>query len=339
MKKNLLGGRTGLSVSELALGTGRFGMGQDGKFDQEAAQAVLADFLEAGGNFIDTSSVYIRGRAEEVIGSIVSGPLRDDVVIASKFGRTARTEPGAAAMGSHRKALQAEIEGSLRRLKTDHVDIYFAHYDDGVTPVEEIMRGLDDLVRAGKILHAGLSNFSMWRTASAAMMADLRGWSPLAVLQLHYNLLERAIDREFLPFTRAQRIGLMAWSPLAGGLLGGRKSFDQVAHPMSSEGMVEKDEQAHAIVNEVIAIAEEIDVAPTSVAVAWVSAQGVVPVIGPRDRSQLTSNLAAVELRLSPEQLKRLNMASERKRGYPYEMNDATWAESGLIGAGAGGIL
>lgn len=269
MRHHLLGSRTGLRVSEVALGTGRLGSTPSGEVDVATAKATIAAFIEAGGNLIDTSSAYQGGRAEEAIGAALPGAARDAVVISSKFGRTPSREPAVAATGSHRKALQTDVEGSLRRLGTDRIDLLFAHFDDGVTPIEELMRGFDDLVRAGKVLYVGLSNFPAWRAASAAAVADLRGWAPLVVLQLQYNLLERAVDREHLPFAEARGLGLMAWSPLAGGLLAGRKPLSHDAGgQLSSEGSVVKDEQAQRIVDAVTAVAAEVGAEPASVAVA-----------------------------------------------------------------------
>ena len=321
MRYRLLGERTGLRVSEVALGTGRLGATSGDKVDSNAAKATIAAFVDAGGNVIDTSSAYLGGKAEEMVGAALSGAARDAVVISSKFGRTPSREPAVASTGSHRKALQAEVEGSLRRLGTDRIDILFAHFDDGVTPIDELVRGFDDLVRAGKVLYVGLSNFPAWRIASAAALAEVRGWMPLAVLQLQYNLLERAIEREHLPLAKARGLGVFAWSPLAGGLLGGRKplSFD-AGGALSSEGSVIKDAQAQQIVDAVVRIAAEIGAEPASVAVAWVVSKGLLPVIGPRSVDQLSDNLRALDVQLSQSQLDQLDKASARPAGYPYEL-------------------
>ena len=303
------------------MGTGRLGATSGGEVDSNVAKATIAAFVEVGGNLIDTSSAYLGGKAEEMVGAALSGAARDAVVISSKFGRTPKREPTIASSGSHRKALQAEVEGSLRRLGTDRIDILFAHFDDGVTPIDELMRGFDDLVRAGKVLYVGLSNFPAWRIASAAALADARGWTPLAVLQLQYNLLERAIEREHLPLARAHGLGVFAWSPLAGGLLGGRKplSFD-AGGALSSEGSVIKDAQAQQIVDAVVRMAAEIGTEPASVAVAWVASKGLLPVIGPRSVDQLSDNLRALDVQLSQPQLDQLDKASARPVGYPYEL-------------------
>lgn len=315
MKLRLLGERTGLRVSALALGTGRLGLTSDGGMDSMAAQATISAFLDGGGNFIDTSSAYMNGKAEQAIGQALNGAVRDSVVISSKFTRTPLKKPSAASMGNHRKALQAEVEGSLKRLATDRIDLYFAHFDDGVTPIEELMRGLDDLVRAGKVLYIGLSNFPAWRTATAAAVADVRGWTPLAVLQLQYNLLERAIDREHLPFAQALGLGMMAWSPLAGGLLNGKPRSNT-----TGAGGFAQDEQARRIMETVIAIATATGNKPADVAVAWLITRGFVPVIGPRTTEQLASNLQASGMQLDQAQMTLLNDVSARSPGYPYDL-------------------
>jgi aryl-alcohol dehydrogenase-like predicted oxidoreductase len=165
MRMKLLGERTGVQVSPLALGTGRLGLGPGGDVNLGQARDAIAAYLDAGGNLVDTSTRYLGGRAEELLGELMRGSRREEIVVSSKFGRTAVARPAAAAAGQHRKALRQEVEGSLRRLGTDYIDVYFAHTDDGVTPMDELMAGLDDLVSAGKILWVGLSSFPAWRAA------------------------------------------------------------------------------------------------------------------------------------------------------------------------------
>ena len=313
-----LGRRTGLRVSPMALGTGRLGTSPGRTGDRGVALETLAEFAEAGGNFIDTSSAYQQGQAEEMVGEFVAQAGRDRFVISSKYGRTAKPDPAPAEVGIHRAALRAEVEGSLKRLRTDRIDVYFPHFDDGFTPIEEIMRGLDDLVRAGKVIHLGLSNFPAWRIASAAMLAELRQMAPVAVLQLQYHLLERAIEHEHLPLARAHGMALMAWSPLAAGRLAGRTP-----------------EPADAVIAEVAAIAAELAVAPASVALAWLLAKAAIPVIGPRNPAQLGANLASVEISLTSGQIARLDDVSDPPAGYPY---DLLAAQRERLGFAAGGV-
>ncbi len=304
MRYRLLGSRTGLQVSEFALGTGRLGTVPAGGIDRAAARKTIEAYAEAGGNFIDTSSAYLSGLAEEVVGEFLADAGRDRFVVSSKYGRTALATPARAASGSHRKALAAEIDNSLKRLRTDRIDVYFPHFDDGVTPVEEIMRGLDALVRAGKILYIGLSNFSAWRIAAAVTLSDLRGWAPVVVLQLQYNLLERSIEREHLPLTRAYGLGLMAWSPLAGGRLAGRN----------------ESVQAESLMSLLTACAAELGVTTTTVALAWLLERNAIPVIGPRNPGQLSANLAGGSVRLDQNQVARLDSATASQAGYPYDL-------------------
>ncbi len=333
MKYHLLGEHTGLRVSPIALGTARLGTGATaGPPDAAAASAALHAFADAGGNFLDTSSAYQLGAAEEKVGAFLAEVRRDDFVVASKYGRTALASPSVAAAGNHRKAMRAEVEASLRRLRTDHLDLYFVHFDDGITPIEEIMRGLDDLARAGKIVHAGLSNFPAWRLASAAMLAELRGSTPLVVLQLQYNLLCRDLDREHLPLARARGMGVMAYSPLASGMLGRAAG----SAPIAGAQPVADLPEVHAAVD---TIASELGVPRASVALAWVLAKGLIPVIGPRTAEQLGGNLAALEVHLTEEQTALLDRASARPLGYPYEILEAVRTHSGMQFPRSGAVL
>lgn len=329
MKQLLLGERTGLRVSELALGTGRLGTTAAGDSDPGQARRVLASFAGAGGSFIDTSSKYQLGQAEILVGAFLAEAGRDAFVIASKFGLTSLAAPAPALVGLHRGAMRAEVEGSLKRLGTDRIDLYFPHFDDGVTPGEEIMRGLEDLVRDGKIVHVGLSNFPAWRIASAATLADLRGWAPVSVLQLPYNLIDRDAEREHLPVARAKGLGVMGYSPLAGGGLTARLRAE------AGRDSGEPDPVAAAL----LAVAGELGCEPASVALAWVGAHGIVPIIGPRDPGQLTANLDSVGLRLSEAQVARLDAASAPALGHIYDLLSHARAASGLAYPRTGAVL
>ncbi len=205
MRYRIFGQRTGLKVSELALGTGMFGTAFGYGAGPDEVRDILRGYAEAGGNFIDTADNYQLGQSETLIGEF-GAPHRDDFIIASKYSRGAVAAPSLAVLGNNRKAMVQSVEASLKRLKTDRIDLYFVHMDDGVTPVDELARGLDDLVRAGKIVYGGLSNFPAWRVATAARTADLRGWAPIAAIQLEYSLIQRTTERELLPMAfRAYR--------------------------------------------------------------------------------------------------------------------------------------
>ncbi len=328
MNHRLLGNRTGLRVSELALGTGRIGTGDGPTFDRDAARDLFRAFAEAGGTFIDTSSAYHGGRSEEMLGDCLAESDRDQFVISTKYSRTPHGQPSIASIGNHRKGLRAEVEASLRRLRTDHIDLYFPHFDDGLTPIEEIMRGLDDLVSAGKILYIGLTNFPAWRIASAAMLNELRGWAPVAVVQLQYNLLERTADREYLPMAEAYGMGVMSYSPLGGGLLG--RPASMTAGYRSGPVDTDHDGGQDAIVGERGAVAAEVGAEPVSVSLAWLLTKGITPVIGPRSVSQLAGNLAGVTVRLSDEQVRRIDRVSAPAAVAPYGLLGTFRESTGL---------
>ena len=221
MRYTTFGRRTGLRVSELALGTGSFGTGWGHGAEPAEARRLFDRYLEAGGNFLDCADTYQNGEAETLLGEFIAAD-RDRLVVASKYTLGADDKAGIAATGNSRKAMMASVEGSLKRLKTDHLDLYWVHMADGLTPVEEIVRGFDDLVRTGKIHYAGLSDFPAWRAARAATMAELRGWAPIAGLQIEYSLVERTPDRELLPMAEGLGMGVALWSPLGGGFLTGK---------------------------------------------------------------------------------------------------------------------
>ncbi len=321
MRYRIFGQRTGLKVSELVLGTGMFGTAFGYGAPPGQVRDILQGFVDAGGNFIDTADNYQLGEAESLIGEFIAS-RRDDLIIASKYSRGASLKPSLASLGNNRKAMVQSVEASLRRLKTDRIDLYFVHMDDGVTPMEEIARGLDDLARAGKIVYAGLSNFPAWRIATAVNTADLRGWTPVAAVQLEYSLLQRTTERELLPMANALGLGVMGWSPLGGGLLTGKYRKGEKGRATDLKGSVLHDDPArNAPVLDVLAgIAQELDSNPGRVAIAWVKARGVLPVIGPRTRAQLDDNLAATALTLSDEHLRRLDEATAVPAGYPHEL-------------------
>jgi aryl-alcohol dehydrogenase-like predicted oxidoreductase len=322
MRYRIFGRRTGLKVSEIALGSGMFGKAWGYGAEPDEVRSILHSYVAAGGNFIDTADNYQHGEAEQHIGEFV-GPNRNDFVIASKFSRGATANPALAMLGANRKAMVQSVEESLKRLKTDRIDLYFVHMDDGVTPMEEITRGLDDLARAGKIVYAGLSNFPAWRVATAAVIADLRGWTPIAALQIEYNLLQRTIERELLPMADGLGLGVMGWSPLAGGLLTGKYRKGETGRATDLKGSVlhHNPEKNAPVIDALIAIADEIRSNPGRVAIAWVRAKGILPVIGPRTHAQLEDNLAAADLKLSDDHIRRLDNVTAVPLGYPHELN------------------
>jgi aryl-alcohol dehydrogenase-like predicted oxidoreductase len=221
MRYTTFGRRTGLRVSEYALGTANFTTVPGVGADREQARAIFDAFADAGGTFLDCADAYQGGQAEVVLGELLAAD-RDHFVVATKYTRGSGGLTGVSDTGNSRRSMVRSLEASLRRLGTDHIDVYWAHLPDTVTPVDEIVAGFDDLVRAGKILHGGLSNFPAWRVATAATVADARGRAPIVGMQTEYSLAERTADRELLPMAEAFGLGVTLYAPLAGGLLTGK---------------------------------------------------------------------------------------------------------------------
>lgn len=208
MRYKVFGRRTGLRVSELALGAGNFGTRWGHGAECNEAKKVFDSYVEAGGNFIDTADSYQFGESEELVGEFIAAD-RDYFVVATKYTLGTNANDGISRTGNNRKNMVRSVEGSLKRLKTDRIDLYWAHFADGVTPMEEIVRGFDDLVRSGKILYAGLSNFPAWRISRADLLTELRGWAPIAGIQIEYSLVERTADRELLPMELGYHVTLV----------------------------------------------------------------------------------------------------------------------------------
>ena len=343
MRYRVFGRHSGLRVSELALGTGNFGTGWGHGAEREEAKHIFDGYVGAGGNFIDTADTYQVGQSEEMVGDFIAAD-RDHFVVATKYSFGAQSNGGLSRSGNSRKNMVRSVEASLKRLKTDRIDLYWTHLPDGVTPIEEIVRAFDDLVRSGKILHAGLSNFPAWRVSQAATLAAMRGWAPIAGIQVEHSLAERTPERELLPMAEALGLGAALWSPLGGGFLTGK-------YRMSDEGRLtklgilihtEKTPRETAILDAVLAVASEIGTTPTGVAIAWLLNQAaratnsLIPILGPRTLDQLNGTLGALDLKLSVEQVARLDAASAIPLGVPHEQIASS--ESRLTG-GKPGLL
>ncbi len=328
-------GRTGLRVSALALGTGNFGTGWGYGSTQQEAEAIFRAYREAGGNFIDTADQYQFGQSEEMVGAFIASE-RDDIVVATKYSLGSEAASGLQITGNSRKSMIQSVEKSLARLKTDRIDLLWVHFPDGVTPIDEIARGLDDLVRSGKILYTGLSNFPAWRVASAVTMAELRGWSPVAAVQLEYSLVERTAERELLPMASAFGLGVVSWSPLGGGLLTGkyRKGEQGRAQGLGAVIHAESDARKTATLDTVLAIAGETGLSPGQVAVGWALSKGVTPIIGPRTEEQIADNLRAADVALSVDQIATLDAASAISLGFPHELVAQQSNQERLAGSG-----
>lgn len=327
MRYKIFGKHTGLRVSELVLGTANFGVAWGGHgADLAEARRIFDTYASAGGNFIDTANGYQDGQSEQFVGDLLKG-RREEFVLSTKFAVKTDANSSILVTGNSRQAMVASVEASLKRLNTDRIDMYWAHVDDGVTPMEEIMRGFDDLVRAGKILYAGLSNFPAWRVARASTIAELRGTVPIAGIQVEHSLVQRATEQDLISAAAALGLGVVAYSPLGGGVLTG-KYRNQNMESRRSEAwggagfQPENTRQRSAIIDTLLEISEEVGVTPGEIAVAWVSAKGSLPIIGPRTLLQLESNLTAAKMALSLEQVARLDQISAIPRGYPYTVLD-----------------
>ena len=326
MRYTTFGHRTGLRVSEYALGTANFGTGWGAGAEPDEARRIFDRFAEAGGTFLDTADAYQFGESEELTGKFVAAD-RDHFVLSTKFTLGAAPQPSVSRTGNSRKNMVTSVEASLRRLGTDYIDLLWVHFPDELTPMEEILRGLDDLVGSGKIHHAALSNFPAWRVSRAVTLADLRNWAPVVGIQTEYSLVERSADRELLPMAESLGLGGALWSPLGGGLLTG-KYRRGTAGRLTDLGAVihtESTDQKTAVVDAVLAVAEETGVTPAQVSVAWVreraarSATPLVPIIGPRSLTQLDSYLGALDVQLTPQQFARLSDVSAVPLGVPHE--------------------
>lgn len=327
-------GRSGLRVSPLCLGTVTFGRDWGWGSEKDEARRVFDCYADRGGNFIDTANFYTGGTSEIWLGEFLEG-RRDRFVLGSKYSINFQPGQNVNAGGNQRKSMRLSVESSLKRLRTDYLDLFWLHSWEGRTPLDEIMRGLDDLVISGKVLHVAVSDTPAWIISQANMMADLRGWSPFIALQLEYNLLERTPERDLVPMARALNIAVMPWSPLAGGLLSGKYTRDDMNESRRTGEPIQggerrarrsavdwrMTEQNFSIVDELLAVSREIGRPPTQVAIRWLIDQpGVAcPILGARTVAQLEDNLAALEFRLDADHLRRLDEVSRIEPGFPHD--------------------
>ncbi len=318
-------GRTGLRVSPLCLGTMTFGPSPTwGGAEEATSHQIMDTFFDAGGNFIDTANGYGGGASEEIIGSyLAANPgRRDRLVIATKFsGNLHPGDPNAG--GGGRKAIIQQLEGSLRRLGTDYIDLYWQHNFDRHTPIEEVMATLDDQVRLGKVRYIGLSSNPGWAVATAATMAEFRGWAPVAALQVEYSLLRRTIEGELVPAARHFDIGVMPWSPLAMGVLTGKYTRDDLNPESGRAAFASRyvDENAFDTLDLMAEIAADHDTTVANVALAWVRQRpGVTStLIGARTLDQLNANLTSVDVTLDDAAMARLTEQTTPILNYPAE--------------------
>lgn len=323
MRYRLLG-NSGLRVSEAALGTMTFGEDWGWGSGKDEAHKVYDAFREAGGNFIDTANIYTNGTSESWLGEFMEGH-RESVVLATKYSNAfPGTDPNAA--GNQRKNMVQAVEASLKRLKSDYIDLYWVHIWDGLTPVDEVMRGLDDLVRSGKVLYTGISDAPAWWIAQANTLAQMRGWTSFVGLQIEYSLLERTVERELIPMAQALNIGVTAWSPLSGGVLTGKYQGSdgkdgRMNHDMM-KGFQPEGVDIGKVLEAVKQVAQETGRSMAQVALSWLQSRPVpvIPILGARKLSQFQDNLASFTLTLTEEQVKRLDAASRIEPGFPEKM-------------------
>src|SRR6201996_8979290 len=302
-------GRSGLRVSPFCLGTMTFGEDLGWGTGVEESQKILDRYIELGGNFLDTANFYTKSHSEKIIGDHV-GRLpsrRDRLVIATKFsGNLYPGDPNGG--GSSRKAIVAAAENSLRRLQTDYIDLYWLHIWDKNTPIEETMAALDDLVRAGKVRYIGVSDTPAWKVAQANTLAQFRGWSAFAALQIEYSLLERTVEHDLMPMALELGLGVTPWSPLKSGALSGKYTRANAGEQQSGRGAFvggALNEETYKLIDQLEPIAKAHDTSVAAVSLTWLSAQpGVTsPIIGARRLNQLEDNIKALDVKLTPEEI------------------------------------
>ena len=318
-------GRSGLRVSPLCLGAMTFGEEMGWGSSVEDSEAIMARYIELGGNFIDTANGYTTGHSEVIIGDFLQKKpaLRDRLVIATKF--SANLFPGDPnGGGSSRKSIVAAADESLRRLQLDYIDLYWLHHWDRYTPIDETLRALDDLVAAGKVRYIGVSDTPAWKVAQAQTIATFRGWTSFIALQIEYSLMERTVEGELLPAAAELGLGVTPWSPLRGGVLSGKYTRDNASSARSDRGQnvtARLTEHDYDIVDAIGAIASELEVSPAAVAIAWVQARpGVTStIIGARTLGQLEQNLGSLDVVLSSDQQARLTELTTPSLNFPYQ--------------------
>lgn len=331
-------GRSGLRVSEVALGTMLFGATTGWGVTVETARELYDVYREAGGNYLDTANQYAGGASEEIVGQLVAGH-RDEVVVASKYTNAAARDGDANVGGNGRKNLVQSLEASLRRLGTDRLDLYVVHAWDLITPIEEVVRALDDQVRAGKVLHVAVSNTPAWVVARSHTLAELRGWTPYVGVQVEYSLLARSVEAEHLAMCQELDLAVLAWSPLKNGLLtgkyaagtgeGGRLDADVWKSPAMAWGDP-RGGQSGPVVQELVAMAGELGATPAQLALAWLRHRPVqvVPILGATRAGQLRDNLASLDLHLTDEQVARLDEVSAVPLPYPHHYLASSMSQS-----------
>jgi len=336
MRYRLLGA-SGLRVSELFLGAMTFSDDFAHGADRHEARRIVAAYADAGGNVIDTAINYRDGASEEIVGELLQG-RRDSFVVATKYTVSRdRADPNGA--GNSRKNLRLSLETSLRRLGTDHIDLYYVHIWDPATPLEETMRALDDAVQAGKVLYVGISDTPAWVLARANTLAEWRGWTPFTALQVPYNLLRRDAERELIPAAEALGLSVAAWGPLASGVLSGKfaQPSDSRRGPsrVSAASLSDRD---RAVAVAVAQVADQLGATSSQVAIAWTRARSraVHPILGVRNLGQLQDNLGALDVTLPADALEQLEAAATFDVGFPADFLSSM---TGFVYGDAGALV
>ncbi len=322
-------GNSGLRVSDVSLGTMTFGEDWGWGASADEARRIYEAYRDSGGNFVDTANVYTNGTSESLLGTFMDGH-RDSIVLATKYTNDAAFLGGGGlkhvnAGGNQRKSMMTAVEGSLRRLKTDYIDLYYLHIWDQLTPVEEVVRGFDDLVRQGKVLHPGISDAPAWWVSRAVTLQQQTNAAPFVALQIEYSLLERTVERELIPMAKALGLTVVAWSPLAGGMLSGKYRGGKQGGRLDDAAMREftagHPERIDRAIDALTAIAGDLDISPARVALAWLRHRPVpvVPIVGARKLDQLADNLAAADVTLSADQVTTLDAATRIELGFPHD--------------------
>ncbi|MDT3403178.1 aldo/keto reductase [Mucilaginibacter terrae] len=309
-------GRSGLKVSELCLGTMGFGTEAGWGADKQTSFEIMDAYAEAGGNFLDTANMYKLGTSEKIIGEYLSIHDRHQFVVATKY-TLKDNMTNVNASGNNRKNMMRSVEESLKRLQTDYIDVLYLHIWDNITPIDEVLRGLDDLIRQGKVNYAAISDTPAWVVAKGNTLAELMGWSQFIALQVEYSLLQRTPERELIPMAKHFGMTVTPWAPLAGGALTGKYLRGENGRVKAESNR--RNENSERITRVVIDIAEEIGAEPAHVALAWMMHQdfSCIPIVGATKLEQLNQNLKAADVKLTTEQMQKLDEASQIPLGFP----------------------
>ena len=323
-------GNTGLRVSEYALGTMTFGEDWGWGAPESTCRELFEAYAETGGNFIDTANNYTDGSSERIVGDLLADHGREEFVLATKYTLSTRSgDPNA--FGNHRKNLFQAVDASLERLDTDYVDLLWVHTWDTLTPIEETMRALDDVVRQGRVHYVGISDAPAWWVARAQTLAEERGLTPFAAMQVKYSLAERTVERELLPAADALGMGVTAWGPLDGGVLTGKYLEAGDDGRLRQQGR-EMSEHQRTVAEAVVEAAEGLDCTPAQVALAWVREQGTIPILGATKPAHLADNLGSLSVELTTEVRERLEEAGAVDMGFPMAFLEAETVRSLLFG-------